>query len=128
MYSIVLYNKNEKLLRLYRDPSGQKCLYYYWDRGVFIFSSEIKAIMCYKKIDKSIDQAALEISCILGYIPGRDTLPQNVLSENTHIYSSRLSFPVWKTQYYEWYARTVYLKSKLVAVYISRATHRWQLT
>lgn len=76
MFAIALYNKAEKKVNLYRDPSGQKCLYYYLFNGKFIFSSEIKGILCFQNVDKKMDKEAIEISCILGYIPGNKTIFQ----------------------------------------------------
>ncbi len=74
MFSIALYNKTEGIIRLYRDPSGQKLLYYYLRNGNFIFSSEIKAILSHTNIDKDVDEDAVMIATSLGWIPGDKTL------------------------------------------------------
>ena len=44
MYAIAIYNTLEKKLFLFRDIAGKKPLFYSFKDGVFIFSSEIKAI------------------------------------------------------------------------------------
>jgi len=44
MYAIAIYNTLEKRLFLFRDIAGKKPLFYSFKDGVFIFSSEIKAI------------------------------------------------------------------------------------
>lgn len=73
MFAICLYNTKERTVRLYRDPSGQKLLYYYFKDDQFIFSSEIKAIVLHA-IDKSLDHRAIQVAQSLGYIPGEKTL------------------------------------------------------
>jgi len=77
MFAICLYNTKEKILRLYRDPSGQKLLYYYFKDNKLIFSSEIKSIMVYS-IDKSIDPLAIQVAQNIGYIPGEKTIFQHI--------------------------------------------------
>lgn len=74
MYAIALYNQDEGIVRLYRDPSGQKLLYYYFKDGTFIWSSEIKSILVHKKIDKTVDIEAVLTAVNIGYIPGERTL------------------------------------------------------
>ena len=74
MYAIALYNTKQKRLCLYRDPSGQKGLYYYHKDDRFIFASEIKAILSHNNIDKSLDADAIALATTVGYIPGEKTL------------------------------------------------------
>lgn len=74
MFAIALYNSKEKVVRLYRDPSGQKHIYYYYKDGEFIFSSEIKSILQHNNVDKSVDEEAVLVATSLGYIPGEKTI------------------------------------------------------
>ncbi len=74
MFAIVLYNKGEGLLKLYRDATGQKLLYYYHKDNQLIWSSEIKAILSHNNIDQEVDTEAVSLSVSLGYIPGNKTL------------------------------------------------------
>jgi len=74
MFAIALYNKTEKKIRLYRDPSGQKLLYYYLKKGHLIFSSEIKGILTHQDIDRKVDSEAVIVATSIGYIPGTKTL------------------------------------------------------
>ncbi|MCI0542517.1 asparagine synthase (glutamine-hydrolyzing) [bacterium] len=82
MFSILLYNKEEKIIKLYRDASGQKVLYYYSDGRKFIFSSEIKAILAHEEIDRAVDEEAVLIAAHIGYIPGEKTLWKNIKKLN----------------------------------------------
>ncbi len=44
MFAFALWDKQEKSLALARDRMGEKPLYYGWQNGVFLFSSELKAM------------------------------------------------------------------------------------
>lgn len=74
MFAIALYNKKEKIIRLYRDSSGQKCLYYREDAGGFSFASEIKGLLALPNAKRTIDAYALSITQSIGYLPGHRTL------------------------------------------------------
>ncbi len=89
MYAIVLYNTEEGIVRLYRDPSGQKLLYYYAKDGRFIWSSELKGILAHPGIDRAPDEEAVAIAASLGYIPGVKTLFKHIRKLNL---SQRVSF------------------------------------
>lgn len=53
MWAFVLYDFRRNILFASRDRFGVKPFYYYIDEKCFIFSSEIKAILTVKKIDKA---------------------------------------------------------------------------
>lgn len=77
MFAIALYNSKDDELRLYRDQSGQKPLYYTHQNDFFIFSSELKGLeVAGAKFSKSPEGLAVATS--LGYIPGRLTLFKDV--------------------------------------------------
>ncbi|MEK7177173.1 MAG: asparagine synthase (glutamine-hydrolyzing) [Patescibacteria group bacterium] len=77
MFTIALYNSREKKLRLYRDPSGQKNLYYYQKGDTFIFSSEIKSILIHD-IDKTVSKEGVALATALGYVAGPYTLFKHI--------------------------------------------------
>jgi asparagine synthase (glutamine-hydrolysing) len=81
MFAISLYNADEGVVRLYRDPSGQKPLYWYAKDGRFIWSSEIKGILAHE-VDRTPDEQAVAIAAALGYIPGDRTLFKHVRKLN----------------------------------------------
>jgi asparagine synthase (glutamine-hydrolysing) len=74
MYAIALYNRTERQIRLYRDPSGQKNLYYSTKPNRFAFSSEIKGLLATGAVNKEVDVLAVETSVCIGYIPGSRTI------------------------------------------------------
>ena len=66
-----------KKLFIARDPVGIKPVYYYLDKGKFIFSSEIKAIL---EHDLKVEVNSDGIDNLLSYriVPGEETLFKNV--------------------------------------------------
>lgn len=78
MYAIALYNSDTRELRLYRDPSGQKVLYYYNKGGNFIFSSELKSLLSHPYVPHKLSAQAVSIAADIGYLPGNFTIVENV--------------------------------------------------
>jgi asparagine synthase (glutamine-hydrolysing) len=58
MFSIAIFDKRRSKLYLIRDRLGEKPLYYYASRDIFIFSSELKGILIHDLIKKEFDQKA----------------------------------------------------------------------
>ncbi len=77
MFGIALYNKDEKIVRLYRDDAGQKPLYYSKTHDGVVFSSELKGLQS-AGIRFEPDTYSTTIAGALGYIPGDRTLFSNV--------------------------------------------------
>jgi asparagine synthase (glutamine-hydrolysing) len=69
MFAFAIWDEKEKRLFLARDPLGIKPLYYYFDSQVFIFASEIKAILQYPCVKREIDLEALHDYLKLLYVP-----------------------------------------------------------
>ncbi len=69
MFAIALWDKKQKKLFLIRDRNGVKPLYYYYDEKVFIFASEIKALVKHPKFQKRIDKKSAVLFFQLGFIP-----------------------------------------------------------
>lgn len=55
MFSIIVYDILNKNVHLFRDPTGQKSLYYYNKNKTLIISSEIKLILKSNKVVKEIN-------------------------------------------------------------------------
>jgi asparagine synthase (glutamine-hydrolysing) len=58
-YAIALWDANREQLLLARDRAGVKPLYYYHHHGLFIFASEIKAILKHPAVTPEINEEAL---------------------------------------------------------------------
>ena len=76
MFAFAIYDKLQNKLILCRDRVGVKPLYYYYDNKAFVFSSEIRAIRKYKKLD--INRLALAQFFEYGYISGEYSIFENV--------------------------------------------------
>jgi asparagine synthase (glutamine-hydrolysing) len=76
MFVFAIYDQHEKKLWLSRDRVGKKPLYYYADKEVFIFASEIKALLKHPLISnsKEINETAVNYFLHLGYIPEPHTI------------------------------------------------------
>jgi asparagine synthase (glutamine-hydrolysing) len=73
MFAFALYDSENKKLILARDPIGKKPLYYYWDGNIFVFASEIKAIL-ETGIRREIDMDGLCAYLAHQYTIGRNTM------------------------------------------------------
>ncbi|MFH1320659.1 MAG: asparagine synthase (glutamine-hydrolyzing) [Bacteroidota bacterium] len=59
MFAFVIYDKKEKISFLARDHFGIKPLYYYCDNDVFVFASEIKALLKHPQINAHVNNDSL---------------------------------------------------------------------
>jgi len=75
MFAFALYDANDDLLFLARDRCGIKPLHYtLLDDGTFLFASEIKSILQYKRVPVAMDPNSLHCIINLRYIPGEKTM------------------------------------------------------
>lgn len=68
MFSIVILDLLKNQLVFINDRLGVKPLYIYEDDNILIFSSELKGILQYEKVDKNINKKALTQFMQYGYI------------------------------------------------------------
>jgi len=78
MFALALWDKRRGRLLLARDRFGQKPLYYDMDRKVFVFASEIKAILAHPDVPRvsrfaTDDRRALAEYLSFGYVPTPET-------------------------------------------------------
>ncbi|MES2987617.1 MAG: hypothetical protein V4808_06910, partial [Pseudomonadota bacterium] len=78
MFALALWDIQERRLSLARDRIGEKPLYYGWNKGVFLFGSELKALRAYTGFGAAIDRQALELLARQGYISGAQTIFQGI--------------------------------------------------
>lgn len=76
-FALSLWNSANRKLILARDPLGVKPLYYSFTEGVFIFASEIKAIL-EAGIEKAIDDEGLRSYLAYHYVLGSKTMFKNI--------------------------------------------------
>ena len=76
MWVFAIYDKVKKKIFLSRDRFGEKPLFYYIKKNVFIFSSELSGISCIKKISLTLNKTSLHKYCAYGFFPFQ-TSPYN---------------------------------------------------
>ena len=74
MFSLALWDSTASRLFLARDRLGVKPLYYHLSKGVFLFASELKAIMAFRGFAKEIDADAIPLFLHYQYIPAPRTI------------------------------------------------------
>ncbi len=77
VFAFCLFDMKKNILILVRDHLGIKPLYYYYDGKNFVFSSEIKSILCHD-IKRNVDKRALNMFLSLKYVPFKLTLFQDI--------------------------------------------------
>lgn len=78
MFAIALWDRVERRLYLIRDRMGEKPLYFGWNRGAFLFGSELKALRAYPGFDGEIDRNALSLYFRHNYIPAPHSIYRNI--------------------------------------------------
>src|SRR3972149_335008 len=75
MFAIAISDqRGNPVLYLIRDRFGVKPLYYYHGIGIFIFASEIKAILLHPSVSREINVHAIDQYLKLRYVPGEESL------------------------------------------------------
>jgi asparagine synthase (glutamine-hydrolysing) len=78
MFAFAVWTESLRRLVLARDRMGIKPLYYAERGGNLYFGSELKAIFCHPKVDRSLDLGALGTYLSMNYVPGPNTLVESV--------------------------------------------------
>ena len=74
MFAFALWDSANKTLFCARDHLGKKPFYYFWDGRLFVFASEIKALLTHPAISAEFDQESLPEYLAFGYLSGENTL------------------------------------------------------
>jgi asparagine synthase (glutamine-hydrolysing) len=78
MFAIALWDRERRDLWLARDRFGEKPLYYGWNRGVFLFGSELKALRAFPRFDAQVDQNALALYLRHNAVPAPFSILQGI--------------------------------------------------
>lgn len=68
MFAFVIYNALDSSIVAVRDKTGVKPLYYYWNDGLFMFSSELKSFHSHPRFKKELSKQAVLQYIQYGYI------------------------------------------------------------
>lgn len=69
MFALAVWDRELRTLVLARDRMGEKPLYYGWQRGDFLFGSELKALKEHPSFAGETDRGALRLFMRYGYLP-----------------------------------------------------------
>lgn len=69
MFAFAIYDEKEQILFCARDRVGKKPFKYYADNQVFMFASELKAILTQSEYKKEVDYTAIHHYLTLQYVP-----------------------------------------------------------
>ena len=78
MFALAIWDQDEKLLTLARDPFGMKPLYYADTGKAFWFASQCRALRLVSSINKNLDSAGAVGFFLLGSVPEPYTLYQGI--------------------------------------------------
>ena len=121
MFSIVLYDKNLKKIIFIRDRAGVKPLFYYFKDNLFLFGSELKALISHPKFEKTINPQAVNSYFKYAYIPVPLTIYNDVFKfPSASLGTLDLASKSFKIQSY-WNINEVYSKSKLKNITFEKA-------
>jgi asparagine synthase (glutamine-hydrolysing) len=74
MFAFAVWDARQRRLVLGRDRLGKKPLYYWQGDGVFLFASEIKALLCHPAVPRALDPEAFHHYLAFGYAPGHRSM------------------------------------------------------
>lgn len=77
MFALAIWDGRKRCLYLARDRYGIKPLYYHSSNQMFLFASELKALMAIKGFPKDIDPDSIPLFLHYQYIPAPRTIFQN---------------------------------------------------
>lgn len=78
MFAYALWDRRKRELFAVRDRFGIKPFYYYWDGEVFVFASEIKALLEHPSVPKRPAPSSLAEYLSFGYQSGESTMFDNI--------------------------------------------------
>lgn len=78
MFAFALWDKQTLTLTLARDRMGEKPLYYGWQKGTFLFGSELKALHFHRDWQNEINRDALVLLSKHNFIPAPYSIFNNI--------------------------------------------------
>jgi len=78
MFAFAVWDRQARKLFCARDRLGKKPFYYYWDGQVFVFASEIKALLEHPAVRPRLNENALAEYVAFGFLNTEETLFANV--------------------------------------------------
>jgi len=78
MFAFCIFDKIKNIFVLACDRFGKKPLFYYFDNQIFVFASELKALISYPNLKLVTDFESIDLFLSLQYIPAPKTIYKNI--------------------------------------------------
>lgn len=78
MFAYAIWDREKRRLFCVRDRLGIKPFYYFWDGRVFVFASEIKAVLAHPAVSAELEEHVLPEYLAFGYVSEERTLFRGV--------------------------------------------------
>lgn len=78
MFAFAVWDRAGHTLSLVRDRIGEKPLFYGWAENVFLFGSELKALVAHPNFSAEIDREALDLLLRYDYIPAPHSIYKHI--------------------------------------------------
>jgi len=101
MFAFAIWDQRKRALWLARDRMGLKPLYYYHEGPLFLFGSEIKAILCHPAVSHGLDERSIDDFLTLGYIPSPRTAYHGIRKLSAGHMLSVTARGVTETEYWD---------------------------
>jgi asparagine synthase (glutamine-hydrolysing) len=126
MFAFSIWDEAKQKMFLARDRVGVKPLYYYWQNGLLVFASELKAIIQHPAVNKELNFEALSLFLQMGCVPAPYSIFQNIYKlEPGHYLEITSHAELIKKKY--WEVADYYLKKPLTSPAISETEAKEKL-
>ena len=113
MFAFVIYDEANKKIFACRDRAGVKPFFYYWNKGLFLFGSELKAIVQHPGFIKEININAVAAYMQYAYVPTPHCIYKNTYKlKPGHFLEVDITAATLQTQQY-WNVYDAYNKPTL---------------
>jgi asparagine synthase (glutamine-hydrolysing) len=102
MFAFALWDSKGKRLFLARDRFGKKPLYYAHDGDVFLFASELKSILRYRALKRTLDYDAVDLFFTYMYVPSPHSIFKEVRKLPPGCYATLEGNRLSVTQYWDY--------------------------
>lgn len=101
MFAFAVWDSTQSKLYLARDRFGKKPLYYTNSNGVFVFGSELKAILQYHGVKRELDSDAVDYFFTYRYVPSPSTIFKGIQKLPPGSYAVLLNGNLTVMQYWD---------------------------
>ena len=117
MFAFSILDKKEKKIYCFRDRTGIKPFFYFYNKEIFLFGSELKSLFKNPAFEKKLDLFSIKQYFDLGYIPSPNSIFKDCfkLSPGSYLSLDLNNFQIDYCQY--WRVEDYYSKPKIEIPY-----------